>query len=103
MVKWTTKKGKEMAAEIKHELLSGNWGDIFEPDFDVENIEWNDLKASNPEWDASFTNKQFRENVSRMIAKMIKEQDAADGEAADIGLGPRRHGNGKAFFADSPH
>jgi hypothetical protein len=95
MVKWTSKKGKELAAEIKTDLLSTKWGDIFDPAFDIENIEYNDLKASNAEWDSSFQNKQFKENVGRMVERLIKDQEAADGEAADIGLGPRRRGNRK--------
>jgi hypothetical protein len=101
--KWSSKKGRALAEEIKHELLSGNWGDIFDPNFRIDNVEWKDLKESNPEWDSSFDSKQFREKVSRLVARLISKQEAADGEAADIGLGPRRRGNGKALFADSPH
>jgi hypothetical protein len=58
-------KGKALAEEIKTDLMSTKWGDIFDPAFNIENIEFNDLKTSNAEWDSSFQNKQFRENVGR--------------------------------------
>lgn len=97
MVKWTSSKGKLLAEQVKQALKSGTWGDIFAPDFDLDNFEMSDLKQSNPEWDASFSTKQFRENVGRMIGKMISDNDGADEEAADIGLGPRRRrGDGTA-------
>jgi len=101
-VKWTSKKGKALAEEIKLELKSGKWGDIFAPDFDGENFEYGDLKSSNPEWDTSFSNKQFRENVGRMIERMIRDFEAAKTEANNIGLGARRRGgsggSGESFF-----
>lgn len=102
MVKWTSSKGKLLAEQVKQALKSGTWGDIFAPDFDLDNFEMSDLKQSNPEWDASFSTKQFRENVGRMIGKMISDNDGADEEAADIGLGPRRRrGDGESFFCFS--
>ena len=85
MVKWTSKKGKELQEEIKVAVLSGDWGNIFAPKFDPKDFEYSDLRESNDEWKEAFSQKQFRANVTKMIERMIIDHARAETEADDLG------------------
>jgi len=67
MVKWTSKKGKELQEQIKGVILSGDWGNIFAPGFDSKDFDYKGLRSSNSEWDEAFSAKQFQTNVKAMI------------------------------------
>lgn len=100
MVKMNTKKGRELGAAIKQALLTGQFGDLFAPDFNVEDLDWEEIRCSDPDWESNLTQKQVREFCKRVIATAIAENSRADTEAADMGLGARpRRAAGKCFRA----
>ena len=87
MVKWTSKKGKELQEEIKVAVLSGDWGNIFAPKFDPkEDFEYGDLRESSEEWKEAFSTKQFRTNVMKMIERLIADHARTETEADDLGV-----------------
>lgn len=89
MVKLNSREGKEITAEIKAAVLNGDFGDIFAPTFDLEDLDWVDMRCSVPRWEAKLDQKQFREYTKRLITKLISENERSNTESEDIGLGPR--------------
>ena len=84
MVKWTSKRGKEIQEEVKTSILSGDWGDIFAPDFDPEEFDYSEIRSSNEKWSKDTTQKQFRTNVKNMVMKLVENHAAATEEEADL-------------------
>jgi len=99
MVKWTSKKGKELQEQIKGVILSGDWGNIFAPGFDSKDFDYKGLRSSNSEWDEAFSAKQFQTNVKAMIDWFIRDHGRAGAEAADLGDGGGFGGTGKLTLA----
>ena len=67
MVKWTSKKGEELQEVTKVAILTGDFGNIFEPGFEPKEFPHGDLFDSNPEFDANFKRKNFKQNTENMI------------------------------------
>lgn len=92
MVKWTSKRGCELAEKIKESLLSGEWGNIFDDAFDPAEFQYHAMRESDDEWEASFSQKQFQANLKSLITNLIKEHKSADTEEQDLHSGSRRRG-----------
>ena len=94
-VKWTSKRGKELANCVQNTILGGDYGNIFEPGFDVTEFDYKELRESEQAWVDAFSQKQFQQNVKKMIERLIEEHGRADAEAADLGGGGRGGGGGR--------
>jgi len=94
-VKWTSKRGKELANCVQNTILEGDYGNIFEPGFDPTEFDYKELRESEEEWVKAFSQKQFQQNVKKMIERLIEEHGRADAEAADL-----TGGRGGGFVVD---
>ena len=83
-LKWTSKAAKPFIEAMHQALLSGEWGNIFEPGFSVKDIDFVAFHESNDDWEKKFTSKQCRDNLTNWINKQISMKGQAAAEAAEI-------------------
>ena len=101
-MKWTSKAAKPLIKRIHEALLSGDWGNIFSPGFDVEEFDFKAMRESDDDWTKAFSQKQFQSNTKNMILRLIEEHGRADFEANDLGGGGVGGGGGGGVFDDVP-
>jgi len=72
-MKWTSKAAKPLVEAISVKVLSGDYGNIFEPGFDTKEFPYKELYELEQDWVEAFSSKQFRQNTEAMIKRYIKE------------------------------